>query len=323
MTTQLPNGSNFLLKVESGFTVKAYELMTDTGNHQLLSSTGTRFSLCEKDENGVDRRPVVTSDGVRNGCYVSPTASGAANAFDLSPGTLLIGGALVNITGSLGVSVSRPSAGNYRIVSVTLTAVGGLVVVNGADGTVVCATRGAAGGPPWVPTGSIELATIILSGTAGPLAEESITFAPEYSHAPEYTLLPYSATVRFAAPLAAIHTGATIRAVWAKWSEPTMVSLDAIAFRPPVVIHEIDPITTRPVARRIKPGLVTWVLSGNGADLNRKMAFGPRLYQFQSDAAQTRMDLFFAHAELSVDYRPIVIVEGTALLFPVEFPVVI
>ena len=100
-----------------------------------------------------------------------------------------------------------------------------------------------------------------------------------------------------------------------------MVSLDAVALRPPVVIHEIDPITVQTVARRIKPGSVTWVLSGNGADLNRKMAFGPRLYQFQSDAAQSRMDLFFAHAELSADYRPVVIVEGTALLFPVEFPV--
>ncbi len=323
MTTQLPNGSNFLLKVESGFTAKSYEAMTDIGNHQIFSSTGTRFSLCEKDESGVDRRPVVTPDGVRNGCYVSPAASGAANAFDLSPGTLLIGGAQVNIAGSSGVSVSRPSSGNYRVVSITLTAGGGLSVVNGSDGSVACATRGAAGGPPWVAVGSIELATIVLSSVSGPLAEENIIFAPEYSHCPEYTLLPYTAQVRFAAPLAAIHTGGLPRAVWVKWSEPTMVSLDAIAFRPPVVIHEIDPITARPVARRIKPGAVTWVLSGNGADLNRKMAFGPRLYQFQSDAAQTRMDLFFAHAELSADYRPIVIVEGTALLFPVEFPVVI
>ena len=216
MTTQLPSGINFLLKVESGFTVKAYEAMTDTGNHQLFSSTGTRFSLCEKDENVVDRRPVVTPDGVRNGCYVSPAASGAANAFDLSPGTLLIGGALVNIAGSSGVTVSRPASGNYRFVSITLTAVGGLSVANGADGSVVCATRGAAGGPPWVAVGSIELATIILSSTSGPLNDTDILFTPEYSHCPEYTLLPYTAQVRFAAPLAAIHTGTLPRSVWVK-----------------------------------------------------------------------------------------------------------
>jgi hypothetical protein len=295
--------------------------MTDTGNHQLFSSTGSRFSLCENDENGVDRRPVVTPDGVRNGCYISPAASGAANAFDLSAGTLLIGGALVGVSASSGVSVSRPSTGNFRIASIVMSAGGVLSVVNGSDGGVVCATRGATGGPPWVAAGSIELATIILGSTSAPIGDTDISFAPEYSHCPEYTLLPYTAQVRFAAPLAAIHTGASPRAAWVKWSEPSMVSLDAIAFRPPVVIHEIDPVTVRTVARRIKPGAVTWVLSGNGADLNRKMAFGPRLYQFQSDAAQTRADLFFAHAELTADYRPVVIVEGTALLFPVEFPV--
>ncbi len=320
MATQLPSGTNFLLKVESGFTVKPYEAMADTGNHQLFSCTGTRFSLCESDEAGIDRRPAVTPDGVMNGCFVAPAISGMANAIDLSAGTLLIGGARINIAGSAGVAFARPATGFCRTVSITLTNLGAVAVVAGVDGTAFSITRGAAGGPPWIPVGSIEASTVRLTATAGPLGETDISFAPEYSHAPEYTLLPYSASVRFSAPLAAIHTGAVPRAVWATWSEPVMAVMDAIHFRPPVAQHEIDPATMRPVARRMKPGLARWVLSGNAGDLARKAAYGPRLYQFQADAAQARAELFYAHAETAADYRPIDIVEGEALLFPVEFP---
>ena len=321
MTTQLPSGTNFLLKVEDGFVAKACEAAADSGNHQLFSSTGTRFSLCEKDENGVDRRPVITPNGVLNGCFVSPAASGQANAFDLSAGTLLIGGAPVNIAASANNALTRPATGLCRAVSITLSTLGVPAVVAGLDGAVFSATRGAAGGPPWIPVGGIELATAALTATAGPLAENDIVFAPEYSHAPEYTLLPYTASVHFAAPLAAIHTGGLPRAVYVKWSEPVMATMDAIRFRPPVTQHEIDPATVRPVARRIKPGMARWALSGNAGDLARKTACGPRLYQFQSDAAQARMELFFAHAEVTADYRPIDIVEGEAVLFAVEFPV--
>ncbi len=323
MTTQLPSGTNFLLKVEDGFVAKPYEAMTDGGGHQTFACTGTRFSLCEKDENGIDRRPVVTPDGVLNGCFVSPAASGQENAIDLSAGTLLIGGASINIAPSVNIALTRPANGFCRAVSITLTSLGALAIVCGPDGAAFSATRGAAGGPPWVPVGSIELATVILTATFGPLADSGIAFAPEYSHAPEYTLLPYNASVRFAAPLAAIHTGGIPRAVWVKWSEPVMATMDAIHFRPPVAQHEIDPATVRPVARRMKPGMARWVLSGNAGDLARQAASGPRLYQFQPDAAQARAELFYAHAETSADYRPIDLVEGEALLFPVEFPVTI
>lgn len=323
MTTELPGGNNFLLKVEDGFVAKAYEAMTDDGGHQTFTCTGTRFSLCEMDENGVDRRPIITPDGVMNGCYISPAASGANDAFDLSAGTLLIGGAQINIAASANIALIRPASGFFRTVSITLTSLGALAVVAGSDGAAFSAARGAAGGPPWVPAGSIELAAVALAATAGPLAESGIAFAPEYSHAPEYTLLPYAASVRFAAPLAAIHTGAVPRAVWVKWNEPVMAAMDAVHFRPPVAQHEIDPITARPVTRRIKPGMARWVLSGGAGDLARKAAFGPRLYQFQSDAARQRADLFYAHAETTADYRPIDIVEGEALLFPVEFPTTI
>lgn len=323
MTIQLPSGSSFLLKVEDGFTAKPFEAIADDGGHQTFSCTGTRFSLCEKDENGVDRRPVVAPDGVMNGCFVSPAVSGQANAIDLSAGTLLIGGAMININPAVNVALTRPASGLCRAVSITLTNSGALAMVAGTDGAAFSATRGAAGGPPWVPVGSIELAIVGLAATAAPLADGDIAFAPEYSHAPEYTLLPYTASVRFAAPLAAIHTGAMPRTVWVKWSEPAMATMDAILFRPPVAQHEMDPATMRPVARRIRPGVARWVLSGNAGDLARKAARGPRLYQFQSDAATQRADLFYAHAETTADYRPIDIVEGEALLFPVEFPVTI
>lgn len=323
MTTQLPGGNNFLLKMENGFVAKAYEAMADSGNHQGYTCTGTRFSLCENDENGIDRCPVIAPDGVRNGCYISPAASVQADAFDLSAGTLLIGGAQIAVAASVNHALTRPASGLCRTVSITLTNQGALAVAAGLDGAVFSATRGAVGGPPWVPVGSIELATVALTGIAGALAETDIAFAPEYSHAPEYTVLPYTASIRFVAPLPAVHTGGLPRAVWITWSEPVMAAMDAILFRPPVTQHEIDPATMRPVARRMKPGMARWALSGNAGDLARKAAFGPRLYQFQSDAAQARADLFYAHAETTTDYRPIDIVEGEALLFPVEFPITV
>ena len=98
MSVKIPTAENLLLKIEDGFTETGPELMADSSDHKTFTSSGERFSLCASDENGIDRRPVVRPDGIRNGCLVLPAVSGSDDALDISAGTAWIAGSSVSIT---------------------------------------------------------------------------------------------------------------------------------------------------------------------------------------------------------------------------------
>lgn len=321
MSIQLPSAKNMLIKAEDGFTTQT-SLMADSGDRQVFTCTGTRFSLCDKDENGVNRLPTVRPDGIRNGCYVSAAASATANAVDISAGTAWMGNTLVTAQKHSNVLVPRPATNMKKISSVVMDAQGAVTVIGGTDGAAISAQRGAAGGPPFIPATSVELATVKFSASASAaVKEEEVSFAPEYSHAPECGILPYSARVRFFAPLDAIHIGGTARNVWITWSEPVMAALDAMSLRAPVEQNEMDPQTLKPVRKKTKPGLMKISIGGNQAELARRIDRTVRLFEYRPDATGNRRELFYAMVETSADYKPMETVEGELLLFAVEFPI--
>jgi len=321
VSIQLSVAKNFSILVEDGFQARGPALMADSGDGRFFTCGGARFSLCEKDENGIDRTPGVRPDGVRNGCFVSAAADGLADAVDVGHGTAWIGYAPVTVQAAANVAVPRPASGMKKTSSVALDATGAVSVIGGTDGAGFSAARGAAGGPPFVPAGKIELATVALSHNAAAVKEEEISFMPEYSHAPEYGLSPYSCGVRFFAPLPAIHEGGVARNVWITWDEPIMAAVDAVSLRVPVAQNEIDPQTLKTVRRKIRPGLMKVPLAGNQGDLARRIDRTVRLFECRPDAAGNRRELFYAMVETSADYRPMEAMEGDLLLFAVEFPV--
>lgn len=321
MSTALPCADNLQILVEDGFTPHGPAPMTDGGDRRTFSCAGPRFSLCAKDENGANRMPIARPDGVRNGCMVVPSASGAPDAVDVSAGTAWIGGALVPVPQALNIAIPRPAAGMKSVSSVIITGTGGISVIPGLENPTFSSVRGAAGGPPYIPAGQAELATIsFASSVSTAIKEDGISFSPEYSHAPDHRLLPYSAQVVFSAPLKSIHTGGTARDVWITWNEPLMTAMDALSFRAPVEQYEPDPQTLVPVRRKVRPGVMRVALTGSRADLARRIDRTTRLFELRPDAAGDRREFFYAVVETAADYRPGEIMEGELLLFAVEYP---
>ncbi len=324
MPVTMPTSANMLLKVEDAAVASGPGQMADSGDAKNFTCAGTRFSLCGSDENGLDRRPQVRMDGLMNGCKVIPASSGANNSIDVYPGSAWISNTQVSVTGVINLYLTRPSDYMVKIVSVTVDSAGNVGLIDGAEGSALSQTRGADGGPPYIPAAKIELATVQFSSSvSADIDGDDLLFAPEWSHAPAYRLLPYSAGVEFAAPLAAIHTGATTRGVWITWYEPQLTQLDVISFSPPVSGISVDPGSGASSPSGSQSGSMALALSGTQADLARRIDGKVRLFEFMPDSSGSRKELSYLGVEISAAYSPDGgIMNGKAILKPAFVPTV-
>jgi hypothetical protein len=319
MSVKLPAANSLQLMVEDSAAAAPLEQMSDSGDQRKFGSTGTRFSLCEKDGSGLDRRPVVMPDGVQSGCLVTPAASSGDDLIDVAGGTASVGGSTFSVSPQTDFSITRPSASMKRISSVVINSSGTASVIAGTEAADYSGQRGAAGGAPYIPLGQIELATVRLdSETAAPLASDEVFFAPEFTHTPSYKLLPYSASLEFSAPLPLIHTGDAAKNVWLTWFEPSLSQLDVASLRPPALSFEIDTATGKAARGKYKPGSIVIALSGDQSVLARRIDGTVRLFEFMPDSTQTRKELFYAAVEIVADYSPGGLMAGAATLLPVE-----
>ncbi|GMT42821.1 MAG: hypothetical protein IEMM0002_1232 [bacterium] len=323
MSVKVQTNDGLRVRIENSANQASLEQMTDSGDNQTFTSGGTRFSLCEKDAGGTNRTPVLRPDGVQNGCFAEPAASGNNDALDVYAGKVWIGGSSVTVSAQTNIAVSRPSASMKMIVSIAIDAVGATLTITGTAGSEFSNQRGAAGGPPYIPAGNAELATVELdSSTSAPLKDEEVIFAPEFSHAPSHMLLPYSASVKFSAPLPLIHAGGTPKNVWITRYEPVLTAIDVISLRPPVAAIEVDPETGKARRGKFSTGSMVIPLSGNQSDLARKIDGTVRLFEFMPDSTGTRQELFYAAVETASNYSAEGLMIGTATLVVVEEPTV-
>jgi len=120
------------------------------------------------------------------------TPSVQADKVDVAALTAMLGSLVVSVDAATGLTVTRPETDVAKINSVIVTGAGALAVVAGADGvpgepgeegeedapSAFSLVRGAAGGPPSLPTGSIEIAQIRLTTAApGVIEAGAITLA--------------------------------------------------------------------------------------------------------------------------------------------------
>lgn len=321
MSIKLPDTENLLVKIEDTATAISAAMMTDAGDRQTFSSSGTRFSLCENDSNGADRRPVVRPDGLRNGCLVVPSLSGANDSIDIYPGTAWKGNSQITVSQVTDLSITRPSATKNRIASVVINSSGAVAVIDGTDGTGFSEMRGLAGGPPYIPAGEVELATVKMnSDTPASLKEEEVIFAPEICHAPGFTLLPYTAEIKFNGPLPAIHTGGTAKNVWITMHEPVLAQLDVLSFTPPLETIDTDPLNNRYKKGETLAGSMVVTLSGDQADMPRRIDGSIRLIEFMPDSTGNRKEVFYAALLVSADYSPASLMAGKISILPIYSP---
>ena len=138
----------------------------------------------------------------------------------------------------------------YIIHSLTATAAGAVAVVNGDEGLAFSETRGAMGGPPLIPTTSIEIGQVRLSAgsAAAVAATELFSVVGTHTERFDYPLYDISygdgavnAGVTFTAALPAIHVGALPKNVWASYADPIFSDVQkSTDFVPPENSHSVN-----------------------------------------------------------------------------------
>lgn len=240
---KINSAANAKLQYEAGQEISAMAAMTDSGDH-------TTFAITDvapwSQKTGYE--PKIYPDGLETGGVVTP---GAANdKVSVAALTCYLAGIKTTVGADAAVSVTRPAsspASLKKISSVTINSAGAIAVVAGTDGAAFSTTRGAAGGPPLIPVGSIEIAQVKLtSSTAALVATAEISqvagVSQEKYDYPIWTESPFLGQITFASALPAIHVGspATYKGVYGEVFEPVFADIDpAVDFKAPANSHSV------------------------------------------------------------------------------------
>jgi hypothetical protein len=209
------------IEYESGVVPYLMGAITDSGDRTLFTTSADLFS--ETQGNSPDVRP----DGVLTGGDVTIAVSGANNAVDVGALTCYLAGALVVVTAELDEAITRPATNVAKVNSITVNSSGAVAVIAGTDSlsAAFTETRGAAGGPPFIPVGSIELAQVRVVTSANAALTPAQIFKVVGTHRematfPAFTVDNFTGSVTFEAPIAASHTGNLAKGVFASYAEP-------------------------------------------------------------------------------------------------------
>lgn len=218
------SAENAKLQYESGRTATAMTALTNSGDNQNFTSGAAPWSGRSGSE------PDVKPDGLATGGKVSAAVSATNNAVDVAALTCYLAGVLTSVSAGTDKLAQRGSVQANRITSVTITSGGAIAMVAGTEGATMSEVRGNAGGPPYIPVGSIEIAQVRLtSTTAAPVAASEIFqvvgLHQERFDQPIFTVDSLNGEVNFAAPLPLIHTGDLPKAVSASYSTPIFADI--------------------------------------------------------------------------------------------------
>jgi hypothetical protein len=220
----------------------ANSAMTDSGNHKKFTHSGGKYWSRRS-----GYTPVIRPNGILTGGVVTVDAGGANDAVDIAALTCYLAGVETTV-GAGGLSASRSVLATHRITSITVTSAGALAAVAATDDAGAAAfseTRGAVGGPPFIPVGSIELAQVRLSAAAAAPVTEAEIFQVvgthrelsdyplwnEYAIGDETTDEGY---VEFLASLPLSHTGSVTKAVYVQYYDPQFAEVSIAGdFVPP------------------------------------------------------------------------------------------
>jgi hypothetical protein len=227
----MPRGTGRKGKIETELGVVTYTKDALSSVTTPASKVNKKFvSSAERFSGLEDYEPVVYLDGVISGCNVTPGT--AADSFDVSAGTYQIKGNSYTLAASTGeTGLTRPTVdGNIVVNAISLDTSGNINVTAGTEGTT-STTRGAAGGPPYIPVDQVLIGYITLgytSATAGAVitSSEIDDSNKEYSYLPGYKVIYHDdggenkGCIEFDTALGAIHTGDTTRNVYVTYYAP-------------------------------------------------------------------------------------------------------
>ena len=233
--------ANTQIQYESAQNLKAFAALVDSGDHIVFTPI---FDIMSG-RSGYE--PDIRPDGIISGIDILSAGSGN-NEVDNIAFTAWLAGALKEVSATT-VSVTRASSQTHVINSIILTGTT-LSAVKGSESTGFSTTRGAAGGPPYIAVGSIEVGQIkTTSQTPAALTSSEIFQTPgTHQERADYPLyrrpqnLGYgvlasstsrkNAHVEFFSALLVCHTGDLCKGVYVKYYTPTFTTIESSGWVP-------------------------------------------------------------------------------------------
>lgn len=223
-----------ILRYESGQTAKPFEELTDSGDATTFEASFSPVSNVSGSE------PVIAPYGLLTGGALTPHADNdKVTVAALTASMAAVTGASTSgvISVSAGTAtITRPATAVSKINSITINSSGAIAAVAGADGstTAFSETRGANGGPPYIPVGSIEIGQVrVTSNTAAAITTAQIFSVVglhvERSDYPVYALDYALGTVEFSEALPLIHTGDVAKKVYMRGATPLFAAIPRVS----------------------------------------------------------------------------------------------
>lgn len=235
----MATAENAKLQYEAGQNVVAMTLLTDSGDNTTFTSAANLWS----GKSGF--APVIRPNGLLTGGAITTHASN--NTVTVAALTCNLAGVVTSVSAGTAVA-TRPATAVSKVNSITVDSTGALANVAGTDGstTAFSETRGAAGGPPLIPVGSIEIGQVrYTSNTAGVVASAEIFQVVglhlERADFPLWDVRNGSGSVAFLAAHPLIHTGPTAKRCYASYATPIFADVAlASDFVPPETTHSVS-----------------------------------------------------------------------------------
>lgn len=223
---------------ESGQSQQSFAAMT-------LDSAKTVASLTAKPWSQVaGYEYTVAPYGLATGGTITKAATGTNNLVDVSALTAYMAGAtgasattgLLTVAATTDISCTRGSSTNTHIVnSITIASTGAIAVVTGTATTAFVETRGANGGPPAIPLGSVEVGQVRFTSTAAAAVATTEIYQVTGTHQERYDYPvwaenPIEGKITFAAALPVIHgtavgTATASKLVYARVATPVFAEI--------------------------------------------------------------------------------------------------
>lgn len=241
---------NAKLEYEVGQTTYPMEALTDSGDNLTFTSNATLWS----DKSGYS--PVVRPDGLISGGVIIPDNAAVNNKVDIAALKCYLAGVETSV--AAGEATCARGAGastKYIINSITINSGGAIAVVTGTGhASAFSTTRDAAGGPPLIPVGSIEVGQVKFDDeNDGVVTTSEIFRVPgaslerydyplwETNYGPSQDGTVAGGSITFLSALPDIHVGVIPKAVYASYADPIFSEMRPVGdFVPPENSHSVS-----------------------------------------------------------------------------------
>ena len=236
------SNENSKLEYESGVTPYPMSALTDSGDRTIFNSSANLFS------ESTGNSPVIRPDGILTGGVVSAAVSGSNDVIDVAALSCNLAGVETAVGSGVDTAVARAATDVASVSSITITSAGAIAVVKGTDSTdtTIVETRGAAGGPPFIPVGDIEIAQVrTTSNVAGVITAaqifQTIGTHLEKADFPVYSVDNFTGKITFNTALPASHTAGVAKGIFASYAQPVFTEQNfANDFVPSETSHSVS-----------------------------------------------------------------------------------